>query len=152
MVNVGLESGSDRILELMKKGYTVEDVDLMLDAFKAAGMPIHLYCICGFPSETVEDSEATIAVLRRHLGSCHSVYFQDYEGQLAAKVFADALGTYTEGYRSEHLIARLRELPEVEADFAVQGNLLRRRGYPFIEDHNFLYLANEHPKDEERIS
>jgi len=150
MVNVGLESGSDRILDLMKKGYTAEDIDLMLDAFKAAGMPVHLYCICGFPSETVEDSETTIEILRRHLGSCHSVYFQDYEGQLAAKVFADALGTDTEGYNSERMIARLRELPEVEAGFAVQGNLLRRRGYPFIEDHNFLYLANEHRMSIER--
>lgn len=150
MMNVGLESGSDRILELMKKGYTVEDVDVMLAAFKAAGMPVHLYCICGFPSETAEESEETIAVLRRHLGSCHSVYFQDYEGQLAAKVFADALGTDTEGYRAERMIARLREIPEVEAGFAVQGNLLRRRGYPFIEDHNFLYLANEHRQHFER--
>lgn len=151
MMNVGLESGSDRILELMKKGYTTEDVDLMLGAFKAAGMPVHLYCICGFPSETAAESEITIEVLRRHLNSCHSVYFQDYEGQLAAKVFADALGTDTEGYRSERMIARLRELPEVADRFSVQGSLLRRRGYPFIEDHNFLYLANEHRLSEEKI-
>lgn len=151
MMNIGLESGSDRILDLMKKGYTTEDVDLMLGAFKAAGMPVHLYCICGFPSETVEDSEMTIAVLLRHLGSCHSVYFQDYEGQLAAKVFADALGTYTEGYGSERMIAKLCEHAEVKDRFAVQGNLLRRRGYPFIEDHNFLYLANEHRMVEESI-
>ncbi len=150
MMNVGLESGSNRILELMKKGYTTEDVDLMLDAFKAASMPVHLYCICGFPSETVEDSEMTIAVLLRHLGSSHSVYFQDYEAQLAAKVFADALGTDTGGYNAERMIGRLRESPEVEAGFAVQGNLLRRRGYPFIEDHNFLYLANEHRMSFER--
>jgi radical SAM superfamily enzyme YgiQ (UPF0313 family) len=149
MMNVGLESGSDRILTLMKKGYTAADAELMLAAFAAAGMPVHLYCICGFPSETVEDSELTIALLRRHLGTCHSVYFQDYEGQLAAKVFADALGTSTDGLSAEVMIARLRECPEVAASFVVQGNLLRRRGYPFIEDHNFLYLADEHRRSEE---
>jgi hypothetical protein len=144
MMNVGLESGSDRILEIMKKGYTVEDVDVMLGAFEAAGMPVHLYCICRFPTETVEDSEMTMAVLRRHLASCHSVYFQDYEGQLAAKVFADALGTDSEGYSADRMIARLREYPEIEEQFATQGNLMRRRGYPLIEDHNFLYLTHEH--------
>jgi hypothetical protein len=152
MLNVGLESGSDRILELMKKGYTVDDVDAMLDAVHEVGLPVHLYCICRFPSETVEDSERTVQVLLRHISSCHSVYFQDYEGQLAAKVFADALGTDSAGYDAARMIARLREFPEIEAGFAVQGHLLRRRGYPFIEDHNFLYLAHELKRAEEQTS
>jgi hypothetical protein len=32
---------------------------------------------------------------------------------------------------------------DVNQNFAQYGNLIRLKGYPFIEDHNFLYLAKE---------
>lgn len=144
MLNVGLESGSDRILAAMRKGYTAAHVERLLVDLERAGMPAHLYCICAYPGETPEDSEQTLALLRRHMGRCHSVYFQDYEGQLASKVFADALGNDTRGYLAERMIEALLAGDGVAATFRRQGSLLRRRGYPLIEDHNFLYLAHEH--------
>ncbi len=143
LMNIGLESASDRILKIMRKGYIADHVDDLLACTDAAGMPIHLYCICSFPSETVEESEKTLAFLRRNLHRCHSVYFQNYEAQLASKVFAGELGTDTEGYDSTKMIAALLADPELSREYVANGNLVRRRGYPFIEGHNFLYLAHE---------
>jgi hypothetical protein len=143
LMNVGLESANDRILRLMRKGYTVEHADALMLNMQRAGMALHTYVICGFPSETVAESEATLAFLRKNIGRCHSVYFQDYEAQLATKVFADALGTETAGYAAADMIRRLLEDDLIRRDYEAYGNLLRRRGYPFIEDHNFLYLVRE---------
>ncbi len=149
LMNVGLESANDRILRLMRKGYTVDDAEQMMRHMQKAGMRVHTYVICGFPSETEAESENTLGFLKNNIQCCHSVYFQDYEAQLATKVFADALGTTTQGYPATRLIELLWEDPSIRRDFEANGNLLRRRGYPFIEDHNFLYLVHEDGSHEE---
>jgi hypothetical protein len=143
LMNVGLESANDRILRLMRKGYTVAHSEQMIMDMEKAGMPLHTYVICGFPTETEQESEITVAFLKKHIHRCHSVYFQDYEAQLATKVFADALGTSTDGYRATQMIESLLTDELVSEHYVAHGNLLRRKDYPFIEDHNFLYLARE---------
>jgi hypothetical protein len=143
LMNIGLESANDRILKIMRKGYVVADVEEVLTNTAAADMPVHLFCICRFPSETVQESEATLAFLKNHLQRCHSVYFQNYEAELASKVFAGDLGTESDGYRSDEMMARLLSDGGIARDFVGHDNLIRRRGYPFLESHNFLYLARE---------
>jgi hypothetical protein len=143
LMNIGLESANDRILKIMRKGYDCADVEVVLRNTHAAGMPVHLFCICSFPSETVAESEQTLAFLKQHLEGCHSVYFQNYEAELAAKVFAGDLGTETAGYGSEKMIGLLMADRSIARDFVAHQNLIRRRGYPFLESHNFLYLAHE---------
>lgn len=143
LMNVGLESANDRILRLMRKGYTVDNAEQVMFNMEQAGMHVHTYVICGFPTETEVESENTLAFLRKHIRRCHSVYFQDYEAQLATKVFADALGTTTEGYSASRMIETLMDDVSTRESFVANGNLVRRKGYPFIEDHNFLYLVHE---------
>lgn len=143
LMNVGLESANDRILRLMRKGYTVDHAERLMVNMREAGMALHTYVICSFPTETPGESENTLAFLRKHMKHCHSVYFQDYEPQLATKVFADALGTTSEGYPASRMIGSLMADASIQQNFVANGNLLRRKGYPFIEDHNFLYLIRE---------
>jgi hypothetical protein len=152
LMNIGLESASDRILKIMRKGYTADHVEDLLANTEAADMPVHLYCICSFPSETAAESEKTLHFLRRHLHRCHSVYFQNYEAQLASKIFTSDLGTATEGYDSVHMIDALLSDPQLAQDYVANGNLVRRHGYPFIEGHNFLYLAHEEGQTKESAS
>jgi radical SAM superfamily enzyme YgiQ (UPF0313 family) len=61
-VSGGLEVASDRLLELMKKGVTVEQVARVTRAFTDAGVMVHAYLMYGFPTETVQD---TIDALER---------------------------------------------------------------------------------------
>ena len=51
-VSGGLEVASDRLLQLMKKGVTVEQVARVTRAFADAGILVHAYLMYGFPTET----------------------------------------------------------------------------------------------------
>ena len=51
-VSGGLEVASDRLLTLMKKGVTVEQVARVTRAFTDAGIMVHAYLMYGFPTET----------------------------------------------------------------------------------------------------
>jgi Radical SAM superfamily len=61
-VSGGLEVASDRLLDLMKKGVTVEQVARVTRAFSDAGIMVHAYLMYGFPTETAQD---TIDALER---------------------------------------------------------------------------------------
>jgi radical SAM superfamily enzyme YgiQ (UPF0313 family) len=61
-VSGGLEVASDRLLKLMKKGVTVEQVARVTRAFTDAGIMVHAYLMYGFPTETEQD---TIDALER---------------------------------------------------------------------------------------
>jgi Radical SAM superfamily len=61
-VSGGLEVASDRLLKLMRKGVTVEQVARVTRAFSDAGIMVHAYLMYGFPTETVQD---TIDALER---------------------------------------------------------------------------------------
>ena len=61
-VSGGLEVASDRLLELMQKGVTVEQVARVTRAFSDAGIMVHAYLMYGFPTETAQD---TIDALER---------------------------------------------------------------------------------------
>ena len=61
-ISGGLEVASDRLLELMKKGVTVEQVARVTRAFTDAGVMVHAYLMYGFPTETAQD---TIDALER---------------------------------------------------------------------------------------
>ncbi len=62
----GLESGSERLLALMDKGNTVESSSNTLTRTNAANIRNHLFMIVGFPSETREELDETVAFLYDH--------------------------------------------------------------------------------------
>jgi radical SAM superfamily enzyme YgiQ (UPF0313 family) len=55
-VSGGLEVASDRLLKLMQKGVTVEQVARVTRAFTDAGIMVHAYLMYGFPTETAQDT------------------------------------------------------------------------------------------------
>ena len=61
-VTGGLEAASDRLLTLMDKGVTVEQVARVTRAFSEAGVMVHAYLMYGFPTETEQE---TIDALER---------------------------------------------------------------------------------------
>ena len=61
-VSGGLEVASDRLLDLMNKGVTVDQVARVTRAFSDAGILVHAYLMYGFPTETAQD---TIDALER---------------------------------------------------------------------------------------
>ena len=55
----GLESCNSRVLKKMKKGITLENVEHTLKNCRKAGIPVHLYMIVGFPTETEAEARAS---------------------------------------------------------------------------------------------
>ncbi len=56
-VTLGVESGSPRILEMIRKGETNEDVKRAFDLLRKAGIRTHAFFMIGLPDETQEDIE-----------------------------------------------------------------------------------------------
>jgi radical SAM superfamily enzyme YgiQ (UPF0313 family) len=64
-ISGGLEVASDRLLELMKKGVTVDQVARVTRAFTDAGIMVHAYLMYGFPTETVQDTVDALERVRQ---------------------------------------------------------------------------------------
>ncbi|HYM36506.1 MAG TPA: radical SAM protein, partial [Steroidobacteraceae bacterium] len=61
----GLEVASDRLLKLMKKGVSVEQVAHVAHAFTDAGILVHAYLMYGFPTQTVQDTVDALEYVRQ---------------------------------------------------------------------------------------
>lgn len=64
-VTAGLEAASDRLLEKMKKGITVDHTAMVAAAFREAGILVHAYLMYGFPSETVQETVDALERVRQ---------------------------------------------------------------------------------------
>lgn len=64
-IHFGIESGTQRILDRMQKDITINQITEAVDAAEAAGMEVRGYFILGYPGETMEEIEATLAFSRR---------------------------------------------------------------------------------------
>ena len=64
----GIESFSDKVLKLMRKGVTAQDIKETLTKAKESGMLVEVNLIVGFPGETEEDIENSIAFVRDNVG------------------------------------------------------------------------------------
>ena len=61
----GLEVASDRLLNLMKKGVSVEQVAQVTKGFSDAGILVHAYLMYGFPTQTVQDTVDALEYVRQ---------------------------------------------------------------------------------------
>jgi hypothetical protein len=64
-VSGGLEVASDRLLKLIAKGVTVEQVAKVNDNFNRAGIMVHAYLMYGFPTQTVQETIDSLEVVRQ---------------------------------------------------------------------------------------
>jgi radical SAM superfamily enzyme YgiQ (UPF0313 family) len=64
-ISGGLEVASDRLLALMKKGVSVEQVARVTRGFSDAGILVHAYLMYGFPTQTVQDTVDALEYVRQ---------------------------------------------------------------------------------------
>lgn len=79
-VSGGLEVASDRLLALMQKGVSVEQVARVTHAFSEAGILVHAYLMYGFPTQTVQDTVDALEYVRQLFaaGCIQSGYFHRF--------------------------------------------------------------------------
>jgi hypothetical protein len=128
-ISGGLEVASDRLLKLMKKGVSVEQVARVTKAFADAGILVHAYLMYGFPTQTVQDT-----VPRHHVATWRAIRASPEFLQAVTEVM-DSLWPFIEHprYAEQGLLDRLVE-PERVVMFRVSwvddhGEVQVNRGY-----------------------
>ncbi|MCF7935242.1 MAG: tRNA (N6-isopentenyl adenosine(37)-C2)-methylthiotransferase MiaB [Synergistales bacterium] len=124
-LNLPVQSGSDRILRRMRRGYTVAQygqvVEMLREALPELGLTSDL--IVGFPGETEEDFRASMAVLERsRFDLVHTAAFSPRPGTKAAEL--------EETVPEEVKKARMIEAQHLEREIALSIS----KGYEGVEE------------------
>ncbi len=79
-ISGGLEVASDRLLALMKKGVSVDQVARVTKGFADAGVMVHAYLMYGFPTQTVQDTVDALELVRQLFvaGCIHSGFWHRF--------------------------------------------------------------------------
>lgn len=79
-VSGGLEVASDRLLQLIKKGVTVEQVAKVTKNFTDAGVMVHAYLMYGYPTQTVQETIDSLEMVRQlfELGVLQSGFWHQF--------------------------------------------------------------------------
>ncbi len=79
-VSGGLEVASDRLLELIKKGVTVEQVAQVTRNFTESGIMVHAYLMYGYPTQTIQETVDSLEMVRQlfELGVMQSGFWHQF--------------------------------------------------------------------------
>ncbi len=69
-VSGGLEVASDRLLELIQKGVTVEQVAQVAANFTESGIMVHAYLMYGYPTQTIQETIDSLEMVRQLFELC----------------------------------------------------------------------------------
>ncbi len=79
-ISGGLEVASDRLLTLMNKGVSVDQVARVTKAFADTGILVHAYLMYGFPTQTAQDTLDALEYVRQLFaeGCVHSGFWHRF--------------------------------------------------------------------------
>ena len=79
-ISGGLEVASDRLLELIKKGVTVEQVAQVTRNFTESGIMVHAYLMYGYPTQTIQETVDSLEMVRQlfELGIIQSGFWHQF--------------------------------------------------------------------------
>jgi radical SAM superfamily enzyme YgiQ (UPF0313 family) len=120
---VAPESGSVRVLDLMRKGLFPGEVETILAEVRAAGLLTRGFFMVGYPGETPEDVAQTLSLIRRgRFDSIELLFFQPLPG---TQIFDDLVAA-----------------GEIKPDFLPAGFTSGRQSYvtPSLKGLNFPWI------------
>jgi len=158
----GIESGSQRVLGLMKKHYRIQDADRIIRDMHKAGICVTGNFMFGFPGETEEDFKETLEFIKRNSSVLDRAYpsrtycaieeFSYMAGRLEEfgikpnppnHLFwesADGLNTYPERLRRCREFSQLASSLKIDVGCGVQTSV-------DLDEYFNLYLYYEQKKD-----
>lgn len=79
-VSGGIEVASDRLLKLIDKGITIEQVSKVTHHFTQSGIMVHSYLMYGFPTQTTQETIDSLEVVRQLFeeGIIHSGFWHQF--------------------------------------------------------------------------
>jgi radical SAM superfamily enzyme YgiQ (UPF0313 family) len=66
MLQIGVESGDQNVLDSMRKGFDLEMSSAVLKTLKKAGIATYVYLLFGTPSETIHEARKTLNLTIKH--------------------------------------------------------------------------------------
>ena len=106
-VSGGLEVASDRLLKLIDKGVTVEQVAKVTRNFTEAGVMVHSYLMYGYPTQTIQETVDSLEMVRQlfEVGVLQSGFWHQfamtahspvgmYPEKFGVKKETEAIGTF----------------------------------------------------------
>lgn len=86
-IHLPVQSGSSKVLQEMKRGYSREILLEKLDALKERGFAISTDIIVGFPTETEADFQETLSLVERvHFSAAYCFKYSPRQGTPAAEM------------------------------------------------------------------
>jgi hypothetical protein len=152
-ISGGLEVASDRLLKLMKKGVTVQQVARITKGFSDAGILVHTYLMYGFPSQTEAETILSLEYVRQlMLNQCfHSAYWHRFAATIHSPVglnpneYAITLNPPKNALFANNDVDFI---DTVEADHEMLGKGLNKALYNYMHGMGFdqpLYLWFDQP-------
>jgi tRNA-2-methylthio-N6-dimethylallyladenosine synthase len=123
-IHLPVQSGSNRILSLMNRGYTVEDYIKKIEYLRkiTPGISITSDIIVGFPGETAKDYQETIDMMEKiRFDSTFSFKYSEREGTAAKKLNEKV--EETEKLRRLEELQKLQDRHTLERNTALEGSL-----------------------------
>ncbi|WP_407402476.1 B12-binding domain-containing radical SAM protein [Chryseobacterium sp.] len=79
-VSGGLEVASDRLLKLIDKGVSVEQVAQVTRNFTEAGIMVHAYLMFGYPTQTIQETIDSLEMVRQmfEMGILQSAFWHQF--------------------------------------------------------------------------
>ncbi len=143
-ISGGLEVASDRLLKLMKKGVTVEQVARVTKNFANADILVHAYLMYGFPSQTQQETVDSLERVRQLMfnGCFQSAYWHRFAATIHSPV-----GMYPEQYNIELIPNKDVQFAEndiayhdpINTDHEMLGRGLKKALYNYMLGMGFEY-------------
>jgi len=117
-VSFGLESGSQRLLDLMNKGCSVErNSQFIKDAYDV-GLSIRCTMFKGFPGETAEDMVKTAEFLEEHAYAIDRVRFNDFTLHTDTPIWREMV---SKNGQTEHLVMKKHDKNYARTSYSHPG-------------------------------
>jgi len=138
-LHLPVQSGSTSVLERMERGYTVEEYLRLVERLRAAvpGLALSTDIIVGFPGETEDDIEATLALMRAVRFDSAFMFRYSRRDHTKAGKWDETVSEEEKAQRLQAVIAQQERIgAEIntnlvgqEVDVLVEGPARRRAGW-----------------------
>ena len=147
-VSGGLEVASDRLLKLIDKGVTVEQVARVNRNFTDAGILVHAYLMYGFPTQTAQETIDSLEMVRQlfQAGVMQSGFWHQF-----AMTAHSPVGMNPEEYKVKRVTEEMgtfanNDVPHVEMSGAIHDKFsfgLRKSLYNYMHGMCFDFNLQE---------
>lgn len=147
-VSGGLEVASDRLLNLIQKGVTIEQVARVTNYFQQSGIMVHAYLMYGFPTQSDQETVDALEVVRQLF--MHGLVQSGFWHRFAMTIHSP-VGRNPENYGIQHFDDinsnfSQNECPfedHIGTDHGKYGNGLRKSLYNYMHDMCFDFPLQE---------